>query len=186
MSPRVEELRCRNERGRTGEQMRYGEAFKQRMVEKVLRPGGPGTAHVAREARVREETLSRWVAEARRLSDMSKQKKADVAGRTRTPEEKLRLVLEASSLEGQALGEFLRREGLLEAEVVQWRKDATAGLARSSGKPSAEARELAAVKKELLRKERALAEAAALLVLQKKVREIWGDEDESTPARSDR
>jgi len=47
--------------------MRYGEAFKERMVAKVLRPGGAGLAHAAREARVREETLSRWVAEARRL-----------------------------------------------------------------------------------------------------------------------
>lgn len=164
--------------------MRYGEAFKQRMVDKVLRAGEGGTAHVAKEARVREETLSRWVAEARRISDMSKHKKAGVPGRSRTPEEKLRLVLEASGLEGQALGEFLRREGLLEPELVQWRKDATAGLARTSGKPSPEARELAAVKKELARKEKALAEVAALLVLKKKAQELWGDEDESTPPKS--
>lgn len=167
--------------------MRYGEAFKQRMVEKVLRAGGPGTAHVAREARVREETLSRWVAEARRLADMSKSKTKSVEpSRVRTSAEKLRVVLEAGGLEGEALGEYLRREGVHEAAVAQWRKEATAGLERASGRPSAEARELAAVKKELARKEKALAEAAALLVLQKKVQELWGAEDESTPPRSDR
>lgn len=37
-----------------------------------------------------------------------------------------------------------------------------------------------ALKKELNRKDKALAETAALLVLQKKVNEIWGsDEDDS-------
>jgi hypothetical protein len=41
------------------------------------------------------------------------------------------------------------------------------------------------LERELRRKDKALAEAAALLVLQKKVREIWGDADASTPPRSD-
>ena len=40
--------------------------------------------------------------------------------------------------------------------------------------------EIKGLKKELRRKEKALAETAALLVLQKKVSEIWGnDEDDS-------
>ncbi len=38
----------------------------------------------------------------------------------------------------------------------------------------------AALEKELSRKDKALAETAALLVLKKKVQEIWGDEDDPT------
>jgi len=40
------------------------------------------------------------------------------------------------------------------------------------------------LEKELRRKDKALAETAALLVLKKKVREIWGDEDNSTARRN--
>jgi len=38
-----------------------------------------------------------------------------------------------------------------------------------------------ALKKELNRKERALAETAALLVLKKKVHEIWGTDEGNSP-----
>ncbi len=42
------------------------------------------------------------------------------------------------------------------------------------------------LEKELRRKDKALAETAALLVLKKKVQQIWGDEDEDTPPGKDR
>lgn len=42
------------------------------------------------------------------------------------------------------------------------------------------------LERELDRKEKALAEAAALLVLKRKVQEICGDEDDTTDSRSDR
>jgi hypothetical protein len=42
------------------------------------------------------------------------------------------------------------------------------------------------LERELNRKEKALAEAAALLVLKKKVQEIWGDEDDTMDSRSER
>ena len=41
------------------------------------------------------------------------------------------------------------------------------------------------LEKQLRRKDKALAEAAALLVLQKKAQAIWGDEDDDTGAKSD-
>jgi len=115
---------------------------------------------------------------------MSTTKTAGASGRSKSAEEKLRLVVAGAGLEGQALGELLRREGLHEAELGQWRQAAVSGLEQLAGKPSAQARELAAVKKELARKERALAEAAALLMLEKKVHGIWGDADENTPPPS--
>ena len=82
------------------------------------------------------------------------------------------------------LGEFLRRSGLHEATLAEWRAAALEGLAprKVSGKEGKRVREL---ERELRRKERALAEAAALLVLQKKAQAIWGDEDENTDPRTD-
>ena len=77
------------------------------------------------------------------------------------------------------LGEFLRREGIQEEDLERWREEALGGLggARKAQPPSKRLREL---ERELRRKDKALAEAAALLVLAKKARALWGDEDDDT------
>jgi transposase-like protein len=106
-----------------------------------------------------------------------------------TASEKLRAVVEAAALSEQALGAFLRREGLHAAEVRQWREAAEAALggrSREKHQQAVDAKRMKALERELRRKEQALAEAAALLVLKKKVREIWGDEDDGTAGRSER
>lgn len=64
-------------------------------------------------------------------------------------------------------------------------------MARGRAKPSSEDLRTAArikeLEREVRRKDKALAETAALLVLKKKVQEIWGnsseDEDDTTAAR---
>jgi hypothetical protein len=58
------------------------------------------------------------------------------------------------------------------------------GGARQRGN-SAEAKRVKELERELRRKEKALAEAAALLVLRKKANALWGDEDASTESKND-
>ncbi len=103
------------------------------------------------------------------------------------PEEKLRLLAQAEGLSGEALGEFLRSEGVHEADVAEWRSAALVGLGPRSKSPvaSGDARRVRELERELLRKDKALAETAALLVLKKKVQEYWGDEDDSTKKETD-
>ena len=104
------------------------------------------------------------------------------------PEEKLQILAEATGLAGDALGALLRREGLHEADLAEWRRAALAGLAPSAKSPSSsgDAKRVRELERELLRKDKALAETAALLVLKKKVQEYWGDEDESTKKETDK
>jgi hypothetical protein len=94
----------------------------------------------------------------------------------------MRLVAEAARLPESELGAFLRREGLHEAEVKAWRESMLGALRPGQSKhaKSIEARRVRELETELRRKDKALAEAAALLVLQKKVRDLWGDEDDDT------
>ena len=88
------------------------------------------------------------------------------------------LVVRAEGLEADALGAFLRREGIHFSELERWRKQAAEALSDAPRlAPSTEIRNLRA---DLARKEKALAEMAALVVLKKKVVEIWGDEDDDT------
>jgi transposase-like protein len=117
----------------------------------------------------------------------SKPKNGNKSPRQWSAEEKLRIVLEAAALSDAELGEFLRRNGLHTAQLEDWRglvtEAAQAALAgpKRRAKKSPEARRIKELEKELRRKEKALAEVAALLALKKKAQEIWGDADDDTP-----
>jgi len=101
------------------------------------------------------------------------------------------VVLAAAQLSEAQLGEFLRGEGLHAAQLEEWRQVAMAGAqsALSGRKPAAknapETTRIRALERYLDRKNRALAELAALLALQKKIQAIWGAADESTPPKTE-
>jgi transposase-like protein len=102
--------------------------------------------------------------------------------------ERLRVIAQASLLSEAELGAFLRREGLHEETLQQWRASALEGLSPervSRSREKATAKQVRELERQLRRKDKALAETAALLVLQKKVQAIWGDEDDSTDPKSD-
>jgi len=102
--------------------------------------------------------------------------------------DKLRVVVEADGIAGEALGELLRREGIHEADLTEWRRTVLVALG-PIGKPhtsSADTRRIRELERELLRKDKALAETAALLVLKKKVQEYWGDEDDTTKRETEK
>jgi len=154
--------------------------------------GERSSAHaLSRETGVSQATLSRWRREASTIaavpSDDTDPKPSSKALSERSADEKMRLVLEAARLSEEELGAFLRREGLHEADLEEWREAMLAGLTPSSHKQarSQDARRVKQLEQELRRKEKALAEAAALLVLQKKVQALWGDEDDDTKKDKD-
>jgi hypothetical protein len=95
---------------------------------------------------------------------------------------------ETAGLSGDELGAYLRREGLHEADLAEWRRTALAALGAPT-KPQAgsnEARRVRELERQLQRKDKALAETAALLVLKKKAQELWGDEDDDTKKETDK
>lgn len=162
----------------------YSDAFKARVVQRLVGPRAVSANALASEIGVSQESLSRWLRAARSVGGMTPRAKKPWTGA-----EKLRVVTEAGGLTGSALGALLRREGLHEPELLAWRAAAEAALgAPSRGRPggSAEAKRIQELERELRRKDKALAETAALLVLKKKVQAIWGDEDATTDPRSER
>ncbi len=96
-------------------------------------------------------------------------------------EEKLTAVWTASALSGSELGAFLREQGLHEAHLHEWRNQAHQALERGGSRADGRLKkEVKRLGREVARKDRALAEATALLVLSKKVRALWGDEGDDT------
>ena len=174
----------------------YTEGFRARMVERMTGPGAISANALSREVGIHQPTLSRWLREAGTVASVSKKKsksrpKPKSASPAASPpkqwtaEEKFRVVLAAASVSEQDLGEFLRREGLHEEDLERFREEvrsaAIAGL--TPAKKAARGDEQKRIKdleRELKRKEAALAEAAALLVLRKKAGALWGGEGEDT------
>lgn len=172
----------------------YTETFKARMVARLLRPGAPTPYALAREVDVPYQTLTRWV-KAATLESMSKKTTSKPKpSRSLSAAEKLALVKEADQLDEAELGAFLRRKGLHEADLKQWRdviEEAALGALdsrRRRGSASAEARRIRELERELRRKEKALAEHATLLALKKRPEfaALWADEESDTPPRSGR
>lgn len=168
----------------------YSEAFKANMVKKLLMPGGPTASALSIRTGICQPTLSRWLRDAREEGMSPSKPSQRVARRPGEwkPEEKLSLVVRAEGLTEDALGELLRREGVHEADLAEWRTAALVALGTRSKGPaeSGNARRVRELERELLRKDKALAETAALLVLKKKVQEYWGDEDDSTKKETDK
>lgn len=159
---------------------RYSEGFREQAVRKLMAPNAMSVAQVSRETGVSEQTLYTW---RNRFRNQGKAVPADPSNPENwSGENKLAVVIETAALNEEELAEYCRRKGLYVEQVVRWREAAVAGAETLRPLSAAERRELQherkksrKLEKELKRKEKALAEAAALLVLQKKAQAIWGD-----------
>ncbi len=183
----------------------YSEAFRSRMVARLVGPRAVSANALSQEVGVSQVALSRWlrdVGTVRSVGGMTQSSGKKKSTKLWTGAEKLRVLTEAAGLSESDLGALLRREGLHEAQLADWRLSAEAALGAIAprggrAKVSSEAIEalqaaartadrIKELEREVRRKDKALAETAALLVLKKKVQEIWGtweDEDDTTGAR---
>jgi transposase len=176
----------------------YSAQFRDEIIQKLTSPRGPSVEELSAKVGAHKSTLSRWLREATTMRDVTKNDDEGRATRPPrgarrpqdwTPHEKLQVVQEAATLEGSALGGFLRQKGIHEADLSQWREQvAGAALSALSGSPkqrSTDQKRIRKLESELRRKEKALAEAAALLVLSKKAQALWGDDEDVDTTGSD-
>lgn len=160
---------------------RYSEEFKKSAVEKLLHRGSRPVAAIIEELGVASPTLYQWRNDFASLGGM---KKTPLRPQDRSPEAKLKALVEFESLPEEKRGEFLRKEGLHVEHVKAWRKqleDALTPVNKQAERleRAEDRRKIKELERELRRKDAALAETTALLVLKKKANLIWGTgEDE--------
>jgi len=149
---------------------RYGEAFRNRAVARLLPPESAGLSAVAKEVGVSVQTLERWREEAQTRP---------ARGRAWSAGARLEAVITAAALDEAGKSAWCREHGMYPAELDKWRSSATMALAdpeevRASPQVTRQDKKrIKELERELLRKDRALAETAALLVLSKKVTAIF-------------
>ena len=182
----------------------YSDGFRDRMVERML--AGTTATALSTEVGVPQPTLSSWLkraasrAERGRVEGMKRRpvkKSAKAPGAAPAapaataprrpsewpPDEKFAAVMESAGLSEERLGEWLRTKGLREADLATFRAEvreaAVAGMgAKRTASP--DAKRVKELERELKRKDAALAETAALLVLRKKAVALWGEEGDDT------
>jgi transposase-like protein len=155
---------------------RYGQAFKNRAVARLLPPESAPPEAVAREIGVSADTLERWRSQA-----LAK----PAAERVWTAAARLEAVIATAALDEAARAAWCRSHGVYPQQLQQWRDGATQALAdpeearASPQQTQQDRRRIKELERELRRKDKALAETAALLVLSKKVEAIFNKgEDE--------
>ena len=160
----------------------YTEEFKRAIVSKLLAPGGPSANALSKELGICQPTLSRWRRDYRQVSDMNERSTDSISLL-----EQQQYLLAYKSLAESERGEFLRKNGLKSSDIERFSETIEAALGqissqqkRGRGRPSKDPevkqleKELSMVKKDLHRKEKALAETAARVVLLKKSRILFG------------
>jgi transposase-like protein len=175
--------------------MSYTETIRARMLRRMLGPSRMSASRLAEETGISQSTLSKWAREAGSLwgmkdKDDKKERPGQPARRPQdwSAEEKFRAAVEAAALDGAALGEYLRRRGIHAEHLEHWRAAAVAALeaaGRGGGAGGAERKRIKELERELRKKDAALAETAALLVLRKKANALWGDGDDDTDRRNE-
>ena len=155
---------------------RYGNEFKERAVARLLPPESAEISRVSQEIGVSVATLERWRADA--LSRPARERAWTAAAR-------LEAVIATAAMDEAQRSAWCREKGVFPSDLQQWRENAMAALAQpeearaTPQETRQDRRRIKELEKDLRRKEKALAETTALLVLAKKLEAIFppgGDE----------
>lgn len=162
---------------------RYSLERKTSVLKKLLPPHNLSLAEVAKSEGISEATLYNWRTQAKHQGN-------PVPGSGKTsddwsPEAKLAAVIETGSMNEADLSEYCRSKGLYPEQVIEWKRACLRGQLSEAIRHKQERdqakqdkKEIKELKRELARKEKALAEAAALLVLRKKYNALWEEKED--------
>jgi transposase-like protein len=163
---------------------RYSEAVKADVRKRMSPPHRQSVAQISEELGIHVITLYKWRKAWRLQGEVVPASEKDPEGWSAT--DKFTVVLETAGLNATELSAYCRERGLFPEQVERWRQASQ----DANDKPvltlkeqkeleklrAQDQREIKRLKQELRRKEKALAEAAALLMAAKKIQAFWGED----------
>ena len=165
----------------------YPKEFKESVIQKMMPPNNVSISQLVRETGIPDATLYTWRKKAlsRGIPVPGNGKNPDQW----SPENQLAVIIETAVLNQTEMAEYCRKKGLFAEQIQQWKEAFISSVSASSGSTTEQRKALAVEQKkdkqtikklerELKRKDKALAETAALLVLTKKAQEIWGEAED--------
>jgi len=163
--------------------MGYSLERKEAVLKKMLPPNNRSIAALAKEEGISDATLYNWRQRARNEGRL-------MPNSDNTPEgwvsrDKFTAVMETAALSEAEIAQYCRERGLYPEQLGAWRTacEQANDWSRASDKQlkaatRADRKKMRLLEKELARKEKALAEAAALLILRKKLDVMFEDPEE--------
>ena len=159
---------------------RYGQKFRDSAVARLLPPESCPVATLSATIGISVGTLERWRAET--LANASGNSGGWGASRW-TPVARLEAVIATAAMDEATRGAWCREQGVYPTELEAWKQDAIGGLGepreRKAAATKQERRRIKELERELHRKDKALAETAALLVLSKKLSAIFHEGEDA-------
>lgn len=157
----------------------YSQSFKESLARKVL-TSDQSLSAVAREANISTSTLHAWVQKLKKSTQLDNQQvKSPKKINSWSNEEKLQILIATNALDDKSLSSYCRQHGLYQHQLKQWQQEFIMSKPKDQDNKN-RLQELKRLKeqnkklqRELQRKEKALAEASALLLLKKKADLIW-------------
>lgn len=156
---------------------------KEAIVLKAINQNGATIKSIAKSHNVGYSSLQKWIKRYREGLPLSKRKQAGTPSSQLSRTGQLNHLLATHDLDEVSLGKYCRKHGLYSYQLAEWRELLV--KTPKAGKTQQEKSELKKLKdenkrlqKELRHKEKALAEASALLILKKKADLIWGVDEE--------
>jgi transposase len=155
---------------------------KHAIVQKVLAKDGRSMTEIAKAHNIGCSTLSTWVSRYRNGGIMDKGGSTSSKKELSLPE-RFQHLLAVAALDDEATGAYCREHGLYSFQLDEWRKTFMSASQLSDKQRSNNAKlqalriENKQLKQDVKRKDRALAEASALLILKKKAALIWGESE---------
>ena len=159
----------------------YSAERKAAVVQKMLPPSNMSVAELVKQEGISDVTLYHWRKQAMASGEMSAVTKKTAEGWS--GESKLAAVVETARLSEVELSEYCRGKGLYPEQVTAWKQACIVGQQTATQQRQTEGAQARAdqkrirdLERELHRKDKALAEAAAILILRKKLNALWGDD----------
>lgn len=145
----------------------------------MLPPNNVALRRLSQQEGISRATLAKWRAEAQAKGRFLPDAKAGPEGWS--SRNKHAAVIETASMNEADLGEYCRRRGIYPEQLRVWREACErandwerAAASRITRETKDDKKRIQQLERELARKEKALAEAAALMILRKKAEAIWG------------
>jgi transposase len=163
--------------------VRYSQKQKEAIIKRMMPPNNESVLHISKEEGISDVTLYKWRKEARTAG-------VAIPGNGQSSEkwssqDKFLIVMETFAMNESELAEYCRKKGLYREQIEAWKSvclqangQAFDQAKQLNGALKEEQNRTKQLEKELQKKEKALAEAAAILLLRKKAQAIWGDDEE--------
>jgi hypothetical protein len=161
--------------------VRHSKELKKVAVQKYFSRENRSLEDLSLETGISKSTLWREVQKYKEYANSSDMKDTQKRPQDWSPNDKIRAFFDYENIAVEQQGEFLRGKGLHSNHILEWKKLCISVLSKKNdsvhrGELNEANKKIKELEYDLTRKEKALAEAAALLILKKKADLIWGSE----------